>query len=260
MSISIIEALHDDAAPRPSEIGITQLLTAPTVIILLASYSILSLHSLTFEVVLPHIAYTASNQEGMGLPCKWIEMITTVVTILAAIRISRLVPSVVDKVGLLTMFRKISFAFPILYAVIPLLGFAVGVIGASTILLAFINVVAMYVTTTLAGAAKVLVLLLVLSAAPDAFSTGTVAGVISISELFKALAVGASGLGYYLSSDYCMMAINGSLWTALVLTASVGVIVTSNLREKPRVGTDIPEDCLVWQDVFDSASDAGEDF
>lgn len=57
LAITIIEALHDDAAvaPRPSTIGFTQMLTAPSIVLLLASFSVLSLHSSTFEVILPHI-------------------------------------------------------------------------------------------------------------------------------------------------------------------------------------------------------------
>jgi hypothetical protein len=259
LNISIIEALHDDAAaPLPSKIGINQLLTAPTVIILLASYSLLSLHSSTFDIVVPHIGRTASNEGGMGLSCQWLPPITTLVAIFAAIRISRLVPFVVRRVGLLPMYRKASFAFPVLYAVGPLVGFAVRASGVSNIVSAAFSTILMYIKTTLAGAAQVLVLLLVLSAAPDAFSTGTVLGIISISELFKAFAVGASGLSYYLSDSYSMLVVNVALWTALVVTALVGIGVTWNLREKPRVGTDIPEHCFVWQDVFDSESDYGE--
>ena len=68
-------------------------------------------------------------------------------------------------------------------------------------------------------------------------------GIISISKLFKALAVGASGLSYYLSNDQSAMAVIGSLWTALVLTALIGALVTWELRETPRGGTDIAEDC-----------------
>ena len=259
LNISIIEALQDDAAtPLPSKIGVGQLLTAPTMIILLASYSLLSLHSSIFDILLPHIGHTASNEGGLGLPCEWLQPVTTVVAILAAIRISRLVPFVVQRVGLLPMYRRASFAFPMLYAVIPLIGFAVGASGGSNTVSAIISTIAMYIKTTLAGTAQVLVLLLVLSAAPDAFSTGTVLGIISISELFKALAVGASGLSYYLSDSYSLLVVNVALWLALVVTALVGIGVTWNLRETPRVGTDIPEHCFVWQDVFDSEGDYGE--
>lgn len=122
------------------------------------------------------------------------------------------------------------------------------------------NIIAMLAKTTLAGAAQVIVLLLVLNAAPDASSTGTVIGVVSISELFKALAVGASGISFYLSNDYSMVVVNGSLWAALAAIAILGAGVTWKLRESPRVGTDIPEECLVWQDIFDANSDEESGF
>ena len=261
LNITIIEALKDDAAaPLPSKIGLSQMLTAPTVLILLASYSLLSLHSLTFEIVLPHIGYTATHNGGMGIPCSWLHPITTLVTVLAAIRISRLVPWVVGRVGLLTMYRRTSLAFPVLYAIVPLVGLIVSVTGASNIISAIVSTIGMYIKITLAGAAQVLALLLVLSAAPDAFFTGTVVGVISISELFKALAVGASGIGYYLSDDYSLAIVNGALWATLVVTALIGVGVTWKLRETPRVGTDVPAECLRWEGMFDSESDDGYAF
>ena len=120
---------------------------------------------------------------------------------------------------------------------------------------AVFNTIAMLAKATLAGAAQVLVLLLVLNAAPDASSTGTVIGVVSISELFKALAVGASGVSFYLSNDYSMVVVNSSLWAALAFIATLGAGVTWKLRESPKIGTDIPEECLVWTDMFDAHSD-----
>lgn len=261
LNISIIEALNDDAAaPVPSRISITQLLTAPSVLVLLASFSLLSLHSSAFDVLLPHIGHTASHNGGMGIPCSWLKPITMVVSILAAVRILHVVPFVVKKVGLLTMYRKMSFAFPMLYTIVPLIALLVNTTGASPTISAVVSTLAMLVKTTLAGASQVLVLLLVLSAAPDASSTGTVLGVVSISGLFKALAVGISGIGYYLSEGQSLVILNGSLWAALALIALVGVAVTWRLRETPRVGTDIPEECLVWQDMFDSESYDGSGF
>ena len=125
---------------------------------------------------------------------------------------------------------------------------------------AVFNTIAMLAKATLAGAAQVLVLLLVLNAAPDASSTGTVIGVVSISELFKALAVGASGVSFYLSNDYSMVVVNGSLWAALAFIAMLGAGVTWKLRESPKIGTDIPEECLVWTDMFDAHSDEESGF
>lgn len=261
LTISIIDALNDDAAaPRPSYLSISQLLTAPSVLVLLASFSVLSLHSSTFEILLPHLAHTASHQGGLGIPCAWLTTVVTVVKIVAAVRILHFVPLIVNKVGILPVYRRISAVFPVFYVVIPLIGLAVNAAGGSPMISATFNTIAMLAKTTLAGAAQVLVLLLVLNAAPDASSTGTVIGVVSISELFKALAVGASGVSFYLSNDYSMVVVNGSLWAALAFIAILGAGVTWKLRESPRVGTDIPEECLVWQDMFDANSDEESGF
>lgn len=256
LNISIVEALNDDAAaPRYSRLSIAQLLTAPSVLMLLASYSVLSLHSSTFEILLPHLGHTASHEGGLGIPCEWLQTVLVIVKIIAAIRILKFVPFVVNKIGLLPVYRRISLAFPVLYVIIPLLALAVNASGATPLISAAFNTFAMLTKTTLAGAAQVLVLLLVLSAAPDAQSTGTVIGMVSISELFKALAVGASGVSYYLSDDYEMVVVNGTLWAALAAIALAGAALTWKLRETPRVGADIPEECLVWQGMFDADSD-----
>ena len=261
LNISIVEALNDEAAaPLPSKIGIVQILTAPTLLILLASFSILSLHSSTFEILLPHIGHRASHNGGMGIPCSWLKPVTMIVQVIAAVRILRMTPFVVKKIGLLPAYRRLSMVFPVLYAIIPLAALGVRAVGAPTIVSAIVSTLSMQMKTTVAGAAKVLVLLLVLSAAPDASSTGTVLGIFSISELFKALAVGVSGISYYLSDDYSVVTVNGALWLGLTVIALVGAFVTRRLRETPRIGADIPEECLVWQDVFDVESEGESGF
>lgn len=261
LNISIVEALNDTTpSTPPSYLNISQLLSAPSVLILLASYAILSLHSSTFEILLPHLAHTASHQGGLGIPCAWLTSVVTIVKILAAIRILHFVPLIVSKAGLLPVYRRISLIFPVLYVVVPLVGLAFNAAGGSPLLAAAFNTVAMLAKATLSGAAQVLVLLLVLNAAPDASSTGSVIGVVSISEVFKALAVGASGVSFYLSNDYSVVLVNGSLWAALASVAIVGAAVTWKLRESPRIGTDYPEEFLVWQDMFDAHSDEESGF
>lgn len=261
LAISIIEALNDDAAsPRPSRISIGQMLTAPAVLILLASYSFLSLHASTFEVMLQHLGHTDTHNAGMGVQCSWLQPVLLVVKVVAALRIMHSVPSLVSRVGLLPMYRKISFVFPALYVVIPTVALAVHATGTSPLLSAIVSTMALLAKTTLAGAAHVLVLLLVMSATPDASTTGTLIGVVSISELPKALAVGLAGISYYLAKDYSMLAVNGSLWAALAIIALIGAFITRKLRETPRVGTDLPTECFVWQGMFDVESDDDEGF
>jgi hypothetical protein len=256
LNITIVEALNDDAAvPLASRLSIAQLLTAPSVLLVLASYSVLSLHSSTFEIVLPHLGHTASHEGGFSIPCDWLSSVLIIVKAIAAIRILRFVPVIVNKVGLLLVYRRISLAFPVLYIIIPFLALAVNATGTAPFISAAFNTFAILIKTTMAGAAQVLVLLLVLSAAPDASSTGTVIGLVSISQLFKALAVGVSGVSYYLSDDYEMVVVNSALWAALAMIASLGAAVTWRLRETPRVGADIPEECLMWQGLFDIDND-----
>lgn len=261
LAISIIEALNDDAAiPRPSRISIGQMLTAPAVLILLASFSFLSLHASTFEVMLQHLGHTDSHDAGMGVPCSWLQPVLLVVKVVAALRIMHFIPYLVSRVGLLPLYRRISFVFPALYVVVPTMALAVHATGSSPVLSAVVSTMAVLAKTTLAGAAHVLVLLLVMSATPDASSTGTLIGVVSISELPKALAVGLAGISYYLSYSHSMLAVNGSLWTALAIVALLGAFITKKLRETPRVGTDLPAECFVWQGMFDVESDDDEGF
>ena len=57
-----------------------------------------------------------------------------------------------------------------------------------------------------------------------------------------------------------MIVVNGSLWAALAFIAMLGAGVTWKLRESPKIGTDIPEECLVWTDMFDAHSDEESGF
>lgn len=254
LSISIIEALNDAAAPGTSW-SVAQMITSPSVLLLLASFSILSLHASTFDILLPHLGHNGTHALGLGVPCSWVTPVILVIKCLAALRIMHFVPLLASNVGKLPVYRKISMIFPALYIVIPLMAWVVSTTGSSNTISAVFSAIATLAKTTLAGAAQVLVIVLIFSAAPDAASTGTLVGVVSISELFKALAVGVSGISFFLSDDYSMASVNGSLWAALALTALVGAGITWKLRETPRVGTDIPSECLTWQGIFDIDSD-----
>lgn len=255
-SISIIEALNSNAAsPLPSQITVTQMLVAPSVLVLLASFAILSLHSSTFDLLLPQLGHTDSHEAGMGIACDWLPLVVVIVQAFAGLRVVKLIPEMVRKIGLLPMYRRISLSFPLLYTAVPLVGILTALVDIPTIVSAFISVATLLLKTVLADAAQVLMLLLVLAAAPDATSTGTTIGIVSVAQLFKALAVGITGTSYYLSNDYSIVAVNGSLWASLIVVALVGCFLTWKLRETPRVGADIPESCLTWQGVFDVESD-----
>ncbi|KAF2718158.1 MFS general substrate transporter [Polychaeton citri CBS 116435] len=260
LNISIIEALNDDAArPLPSQIGLLQMASAPSILILVTSFSLLSLQSSIFDVLLPHLGHTASHEAGLGISCAWLGPLLLAIKALAALRILHLVPSVVSCAGVLPMFRRISVVFPALYLIVLLMTFGSQIAGLdATASTAVFNTIAIFIKTTLSGAAQVLVLLLVLSSAPEASATGTLIGITSISGLFRAFAVCASGLSYYVSDEYSVMAVNAVSWAVLVAVALTGTLVTLKLREAPRVGADIPADCLAWEGMFDAESDDDE--
>ena len=50
------------------------------------------------------------------------------------------------------------------------------------------------------------------------------------------------------------------MWAALAVIALLGALITKKLRETPRVGTDLPAECFVWQGMFDVESDDDEGF
>ncbi|KAH9838165.1 Major Facilitator Superfamily [Teratosphaeria destructans] len=257
-TIDITDALDDPSAPpRPSHITIGHMLAAPAILLLLASYAILSLHASTFDILLTHLGHTESQHGGMGLRCDWLSLVVAALQAFAALRLLHVMPSVVEAVGLLSAYRKASLAFPVLYLAIPMIGIGITTVQAQSAITEFISMVAISIKALYAGAAQILVLLLVLAAAPDASSTGIVIGVVSIAELFKALAVGIVGIAYYVSDDYTVGVVNFASWAALAVIAAVGAGLSWTLRDSPRIGTDIPEGCLTWQSIFDLEN--GED-
>lgn len=256
LSISIVDSPKDDtSSPLPSHISISQMLTAPSVLLLLASFSALSLHSTTFDVLLPHLGQHTTQNIGLGLPCQLLQPILLVVKLVAASSML-FIPTLVKNIGLARLYRGISITFPALYILLPALALLTTTCGTdSDILAGAFSTLATLLKTTLTSAAQVLVLLLALSITPDAASTGTLIGVISLSEIFKALAVGIAGVSYFLSDEYSVLVVNAALWSVLAVIAALGAVITRRMRETSRVGADLPAECLVWEGMFDVDSE-----
>lgn len=234
---------------RPDSISIDQFLQAPSFLVLLASFSLLSLHAATFDVLLPHLGHSSTQHGGMGIPCSWLGITVLVVRGIAGLVIIRVVPNAIEKYGLLKLFRTLSLGFPAIYVVTPLLAIAV---ACSTGFVAFVSVASILVKHVLTGSASVLVAILVLNTTPDAFSAGTVVGLMQVANLFKALAVAVSGASFYLSNDYSVFATNLALWACLGLFGAAGAALAYFVRERPSVERDIPSDVLCWETCFDA--------
>lgn len=243
MSISVVDSV------RPDPISISQFLQAPSFLVLLSSFSLLSLHASTFDVLLPHLGHSSTHHGGMGIACEWLGLTVLVVRGLAAIVILCTVSRAIEKYGVLKLYRSISMLFPAVYMVTPLLAMLVAFSPNSV---SAVSTVSILVKHTLAGGASVLVVLLVLNATPDAFSAGTVVGMMQVANLFRALAVAVSGSSFYLSDDFSVATTNYALWTCLALFSIVGAALAWFVKERPSVESDYPSEVLCWETCFDA--------
>jgi len=234
---------------RPEPISINSFLQAPSLLVLLSSFSLLSLHASTFDTLLPHLGHSSTQHGGMGIPCSWLGITVLVVRAIAGVFILRTIPLAVEKMGLLRPYRALSMLFPAVYTVTPLLA---AVVVFSPLLTAFFSTASILIKHALAGSASVLVSLLILNTTPDTFSAGTVVGLMQVANLFKALAVAVSGASFYLSDDFSVATTNYALWTSLALFGVVGAALAWFVRERPSVERDFPAEVLYWETCFDA--------
>jgi hypothetical protein len=240
---------------RPEPITITQFLQAPSLLVLLSSFCLLSLHAATFDVLLPHLGQSSTQQGGMGIACDWLSMVVLIVRVVAAIVIFYGIPLAIEKYGLLKLYRSISLLFPATYVLTPLMALVVACTGFAPVL----SILAILTKHLLSCGASVLVALLVLNTPPDAYSAGTVVGMMQVASLFKAFAVAVSGTSYYFSSDVSMETTNFALWTCLALFGVVGAGLAWFVKERPSVERDFPSEVLCWETCFDADAEKTED-
>ncbi|KAF2498808.1 MFS general substrate transporter [Lophium mytilinum] len=235
--------------PRPLPISISAFLRAPSLLVLLCSFSLLSLHASVFDTLLPHLGHSSTSHGGLGIPCSWLGLTVLLVRGIAGLCILRTIPAAVEKMGLLSPYRALSMLFPAVYIVTPLLAV---IVAFSPSLTAIVSTAAILIKHALSGSATVLVALLILNTTPDSFSTGTVVGLMQVANLFKALAVAVSGASFYLSSDYSVATTNYALWAVLIAFGAVGAALAWFVRERPSVERDFPAEVLCWETCFDA--------
>jgi MFS family permease len=243
------ETLVNDISARPEPIKIAQFLQAPSFIVLLSSFCLLSLHAATFDVLLPHLGHSDTQHGGMGIPCAWLSIVVLIVRGIAGIIISFAIPYASQKLGLVKLYRLVSMLFPAIYVLTPLLALLASSCAAFVPVVSMLSIL---VKHTLTNGAVVLVALLVLNTTPDAFSAGTAVGMMQVASLFKAFAVAVSGTSYYFSNDVSMATTNLALWTVLALFGIVGAALAWFVRERPSVEMDWPSEVLCWEMCFDA--------
>lgn len=244
-NITLVDIAH------PDPITITQFMQAPSLLVLLSSFCLLSLHAATFDVLLPHLGHSSTQHGGMGIPCDWLSIVVMVMRGIAAMAIFALIPTMMEKHGLLKLYRTVSLLFPTVYAITPLLALLAACSGLAPVL----SIFAILTKHILASGAFVLVVLLVLNTTPDAFSAGTVVGMMQVASLFRAFAVAVSGASYYISSDVSVPVTNFALWTCLAIFGAAGAVCAWFVKERPSVGLDFKGEVLKWESVFDFDAD-----
>jgi MFS family permease len=236
---------------RPEPIKIAQFLQAPSFVVLLSSFCLLSLHASTFDVLLPHLGQSNTQHGGMGISCDWLSIVVLIVRGVAGLAIFFAVPCAMEKYGLLKLYRSVSLLFPATYVITPVLVLLASY-SAFVAFVPIVSVLSILVKHTLTGGATVLVALLVLNTTPDAFSAGTAVGMMQVASLFKAFAVAVSGTSYYFSNDMSVQTTNFAVWTCLALFALAGAGLAWFVRERPSVEKDFPSEVLCWEMCFDA--------
>ncbi|KAF2013113.1 MFS general substrate transporter [Aaosphaeria arxii CBS 175.79] len=237
------------ATPFREPIAMSQFIQAPSFLVLLSSFSFLSLHSSMFDELLPHFGHNSAQQGGMGVPCTWLAWIVLGVRAFAGVVILRSLPQAMEKAGLLNLYRYTSLSFPSLYVATPILAM---VAQYSVGLAPVIAAVCILLKHMLTSSSTVLVSVLILNTPPDAFSTGTVVGMMQVTSLFRALAVALGGATFYLSDETSMATTNCTLWISLALLGSGGAALAYFVKERPSVERDFPSEVLRWETCFDA--------
>lgn len=238
---------------RPEPIKIAHFLQAPSFVVLLSSFCLLSLHAATFDVLLPHLGHSSTQHGGMGISCDWLNIVVLIVRGIAAATICFAIPLAMQKFGLVKLYRSVSLLFPAIYIVTPILA----LLATCSAFVPIVSILSILVKHTLTYGATVLVALLVLNTTPDAFSAGTAVGMMQVASLFKAFAVAVSGTSYYFSDDLSVQMTNFALWTCLALFGVVGAGLAWFVKERPSVEKDFPSEVLCWEMCFDADTEKG---
>jgi MFS family permease len=238
-----------DIAAHPEPMKFAHFLQAPSFVVLLSSFCLLSLHAATFDVLLPHLGHSDTQHGGMGIPCDWLSIVVLIVRAMAGAIVAFAIPYAIQKYGLVKLYRSVSLMFPTIYIGTPVLALLASNCAA---LVPVASVLSIMIKHTLTNGAVVCVALLVLNTTPDAFSAGTAVGMLQIASLFKAFAVAVSGTSYYFSDDMSVQTTNLALWSCLAVLGAVGAGLAWYVKERPSVEMDWPSEVLRWEMCFDA--------
>lgn len=241
---------------RQEPISLGQIIRAPSLLLLLASFSLLSLQSSTFDALLPHLGQSPSHRGRFGLPCDVLPFSLLLVGVAVGTAIATALPGTISHFGLLRPYRLLSLTFPAVYLIIPSVGHLISSSATATLLSSSFCIL---LKNLLFSSAQVLVAILVLAASPDARSTGSIVGLMQSAHVFKAVAAAISGLAFYLgtAADVSVVITNFAFLAGLMGLSLAGACMAWFVRDHPTVNRDFPAELLNWETCFDAGAQDG---
>jgi hypothetical protein len=235
---------------RPEPIRFSEIMRAPSLMILLCSYSFLSLHSASFDQLLPLLGNSSTEHGGLGLPCFFLSLVVLFAGIAAGIVIYLGFAKSVHRLGLLQLYRLCCWIYPVIYIATPLLS---KVAVSSEVAVWISSASSIFTKTLVTGFAQTLVTYLVTNASPDAFSLGSIMGVMQGASVFRSLALAGTGVAFSLSDDVSIEATNYILWAAMAIVSLGGAAVAYFVRDHPTVRD--YSSSLKWEVCYESSED-----
>ena len=224
----------NDNDDRLQPIGFSEIVRSRSLMIILAVYSFFTLHSASFDQLLPLLGNSPTANGGLGLPCAFIAIVVLFGSLSAGAVICRFFGGSVQRFGLLPLLRLCCWAFPAIYVATPLLSQLAMATGSDAGILVA-SATAVFAKTLLAGLAQTLACILVTNSSPDPYSLATVVGFMQAASVFRSLAVTGTAVAFALGDELSMQATNCGLWATILTMSLAGAAVAHFVRDHPTV-------------------------
>ncbi|KAF8467746.1 major facilitator superfamily domain-containing protein [Kalaharituber pfeilii] len=234
---------------KPKPLGFSAAIRAPSLLVLLASFSFLSLHSASFDQLLPLLGNASVENGGLGLPCSFLSLVVLIASSAAAVIVYVFFSKAVDKIGLLRLYRVCCWLFPLIYVLTPVFS---NLFKSSSLLIAISSGSSIFTKTLVTSFAQTLVVFLVTNASPDCYSLGSIMGLMHSASVFRGLAVTGTGIAFLLADDQVLT--NFVLWVCLATVAVSGAVLAWFVKERATVNKDWMANVLKWEICYENES------
>lgn len=236
---------------KPQPISLKELICAPSLLSLLLSSAHLSLHTTTYDRLLPLLSTAPVSTGGLSLPCNFLSILLLTTTLSSALILFLTFPRSITRIPTLRLFRLATWCFPVVYMATPLFT-SLSSHSTFTAYATFSSTLLLKSLATLF--ANTLIPLLVLNASPDPYSLASIMGFLQAGTAVRALAglgtEAAMGLGEGLGARM-------GVWGFLTAVAVGGAIGSGWIKEGGRLGRDYAAEQLKWEVCYDYA-EAGD--